>query len=194
MSSWAAFRRSNAAAIILLVVVWLAATGAPLTGAIPGRAGPKPTSQHKILAQSTGVWDARIEVRSPGESARVSRGKETATMTCGDLWLVTELNGEISGAPYHGRGTYGYDPARGKYLGVWIDSTATHPWLSEGDYDSEAKTLTMRMEGPGADGRMGLWRTVMEYKDARHRVFTMYQNLPDGSEVPGLVIRYAKQR
>ncbi len=165
----------------------------PVPEARPGDAGPKPTPQHAILARSIGSWTARIEIRSPGEPPRISRAVETATMECGGLWLVTEIEGEIGGAPYHGRGTYGYDPARGKYLGMWVDSTATYPWLSEGDFDESTNSLTMLMEGPGADGQMERWRTVTRFVDDRHRTFTMYQSLPDGKEAPGLIIRYTRR-
>ncbi len=160
----------------------------------PATTGPRTTPQHAVLAQAAGEWTARIEVHTPGQPTQVSKGTETATMTCGGMWLITHLEAEVLGAPYEGRGTYGYDPARGTFLGIWIDSTAPYPWLSEGVYDEAANTLTMQMEGPGPDGRMERWRTVTEYKDDGHRVFTMYQTQPDGNERPGLVIRYTRRR
>lgn len=159
----------------------------------PTAAEPRATPQHALLARTAGKWTARIEIHTPGEPPQVSRGTETATMTCGGLWLVTHLEGEVLGKPYEGRGTYGFDPARGTFLGVWIDSTAPYPWLSEGEFDEKADALVMQMEGPGPDGRMERWRTVTEYMDDRHRVFTMYQTQPDGSERPGLVIRYTRR-
>ncbi|MEE9291769.1 MAG: DUF1579 family protein [Acidobacteriota bacterium] len=69
-----------------------------------------------MLAQAAGEWTARIEVHTPGQPPQILKGTETATMSCGGLWLVTHLEGELLGSPYEGRGTCGYDPARGTFL------------------------------------------------------------------------------
>lgn len=156
---------------------------------------PRPLPQHEVLKEMVGVWDATIRMESgPGQPPRLSRAIETDTMECGGLWLITDIRGEMMGSPFQGRGTYGYDPARGRYIGVWVDSTSTFFWLSEGDYDPRTRTLTMRMEGPGADGRMVGWRTTNRWKDSRTRIFTMYQPDAEGGEVPAMVITYTRRK
>lgn len=165
------------------------------TAEAPIQAGPTPGPQHELLARRVGVWDASIRIEGgAGERARISRGVETVTMECGGLWLVARLVGEMQGAPFEGRGTYGYDPATGRYIGAWVDSTSTFFWLSEGEYDEKTRTLTLWMGAPGPDGKMVAWRTTDRQKDKRTRVFTMYQPGPDGEEEPAMEITYKRRR
>src|SRR5262249_52422264 len=85
---------------------------------------PKPTAEHKVLAQEAGAWDGTIKMFMAGPDAppSVSKGVETNTLGLGGFWMLSEFKGEFGGMPFEGRGTFGYDPVKKKYVGTWIDS------------------------------------------------------------------------
>lgn len=66
--------------------------------------------------------------------------------------------------------TIGYDPAKKKYIGTWVDSMMNHLWRYEGTVDGLGKTLTLEAEGPNfmGDGKMATFRDVYEFKSADH--------------------------
>ncbi len=50
---------------------------------------------------------------------------------------------------FHGQGQTGYDPAKKKYIGTWVDSMSPTIMMMEGDFDPRTKTLTMYSKGTG---------------------------------------------
>ena len=65
--------------------------------------------------------------------------------------------------------------------------------LIESTYDPAAKTMTGSMESADATGKPSKMKSVVQYKDANTRVFTMYLTAPDGKEVPGMRITYTRK-
>ena len=119
----------------------------------------------------------------------------TNVVGCGGLCLISDFKGELApGQAFHGHGTSSWDPAKKKYVGSWTDSMSNGIAMSEGTYDSAAKTMTGYMEGPDASGKMARMKSVVQYKDANSRVFTMYMPGPDGNEAPGMRITYTKRK
>ena len=53
-------------------------------------------------------------------------------MLAGGLWLISTFEGEFGGAKFEGRGQFGYDASKGKYVGTWIDSMSPNMSLLEG--------------------------------------------------------------
>jgi hypothetical protein len=156
---------------------------------------PKPGPEHAILKQDEGAWDATIEMfMAPGAPSMTSKGVETNVMGCGGLCLITDFKGEMGpGQAFHGHGTSAWDPAKKKYVGNWTDSMSSGIALGESTYDAASKTMTGTMEGTDPSGKPSRIKTVVEYKDASTRVFTMHMPGPDGKEVPGMRITYKKK-
>jgi hypothetical protein len=185
-----------------LARVTLAATlGAVfLTGPVAAQEGmppaPKPGPEHAILKQDEGAWDATVEMfMAPGAPPMTSKGVETNAIGCGGLCLITDFKGEMGpGQPFHGHGTSVWDPGKKKYVGTWTDSMSSGIALGESTYDAAAKTMTGTMEGADATGKVSKMKSVVQYKDANTRVFTMYMTGPDGKEVPGMTITYVKRK
>ena len=65
--------------------------------------------------------------------------------------------------------------------------------MGESTWDAATKTMTGSMESTDASGQHAKMKSVVEYKDAGTRVFTMYMTGPDGKEVPGMRITYKKK-
>jgi len=155
---------------------------------------PKPGPEHAILKQDEGTWDATVETfMAPGAPPMTSKGVETNVMGCGGLCLITDFKGDMAGQPFHGHGTSAWDPAKKKYVGTWTDSMSSGIMMGESTYDAATKTMTGSMDSSDPSGQHSKMKSVVEYKDAGTRVFTMYMTAPDGKEIPGMKITYKKR-
>ncbi len=155
--------------------------------------------EHKVLAADAGKWDAVVKTYMGGPDAEpmVSKGTEVNTMMPGDLWALSVFKGEFGGAPFEGRGQFGYDPIKKKYVGTWIDSMTPSLSVLEGSYD--AKTKTMTFEGDGVDAATKTKFTqkmVTTMKDDGTRVFTLYMKMaPTGDkEAKFMEITYTRRK
>ncbi|HAV63154.1 MAG TPA: hypothetical protein DCY13_12410 [Verrucomicrobiales bacterium] len=150
---------------------------------------PAPGPEHALLKRLEGQWSAKMKM-GDSESAATA----TYKMECGGMWLVSDFRGMMAGGPFQGRGLDGYDPAKGKYVSVWVDSWSTTPLMLEGTYDKEAKKLTMTGTGPGSDGSPVKYRMLTHYKDDNHHTFTMYVTGGGGQEQLVLTIDYQRKQ
>ena len=152
-----------------------------------GQSSPGP--EHEALKKLEGTWNAKIKM---GEDE--SAGTMTYKMECGGLWLTSDFRGEFGGQKFQGRGVDGYDPAKKKYVSVWVDSMSTRPTLFEGTFDKEKKTLTMTGEAPGPDGNLAKHKMVTHMPDDDHQTFTMYILDSDGKENKIMTIEYTRKK
>jgi len=159
---------------------------------------PKPTAEHKILAEDAGTWDATIKsyMGGPGAEPTVSKGSEVNEVALGGLWVISKFKGEFAGMKFEGQGQSGYDPIQKKFIGTWIDSMSPTVMLLEGTYD--AKTKTMTYKGTGVEPNSGTkysQRMVTTTKDDGTRVFTLYMKF-DGAdeEVKSMEVTYTKRK
>lgn len=181
--------RSLVRSLALVSVLPLAAASAQMPA--PAQPGP----EHALLKKDVGTWDATVEMNGPpGTPAMVSKGTETVTIACGGLWQVSEFKADMAGMPFEGRGTVGYDPAKKKYVGTWVDSMTAGLSLVEATYDPAKKTMTGWMEGPDGAGKITKMKEVTEWKDDDTRVFTMFTATPDGKEAPTMKISYKRRK
>jgi hypothetical protein len=157
---------------------------------------PKPGPEHQLFQKDAGTWDATIEMfMAPGTDPMVSKGVETDRVGCGGLCLITDFEGEMMpGMTFEGHGTTVWDPAKKKYVGTWTDSMSTGMALGESSYDEAAGTLSGWMEGPDMTGNVMKSRSLVEYQGADTRVFSMFATGPDGQEVLGMKITYARRK
>jgi hypothetical protein len=152
---------------------------------------PTPGPEHEMLKKDVGTWDATVEMfTAPGAAPSVSKGTETVTML-GGFWQLSEFKSEMMGQPFEGRGTTGYDPAKKKYVGTWVDTMTPGYYTTEGTYDPAKKTLTATMVGPGPSGEAEKTKETTEWKDADTRVFTMFAQ--DGT-TPMMRITYKRRK
>jgi Protein of unknown function (DUF1579) len=155
-----------------------------------------PTAEHKIFASEEGTWDATVKSFEGGPNAEpaVSKGTEVNTLLPGGLWLVSKFEGEFGGVKFEGRGQFGYDPNKKKYIGTWIDSMVPTLSVLEGEYDDKTKTMTYVGEGTGPDGKTKyMQRMVTTTKADGSRVFTLYMKV-DKDEMKLVEISYTKRK
>jgi hypothetical protein len=154
-----------------------------------------PGKEHEPLKALAGTWDAAMKMQhGPDAPPMESNGVETATLTCGGLWLASDYKSEMMGQSFSGHGVCGWDAEKKKYTSIWVDSMSTSMMHMEGTYDPATRTLTMTGEMPTPMGEKVPVRTTDQFKDADTRVFTMYGRGPDGKEVVSLTIHYTRKK
>lgn len=180
--------RSNKAAKFLKLTMALGvlALAARLTAQQPPEVKPGPA--HEKLKEAEGTWDAII--KSP---AGDSKGTLSCKIGLGGLWLLEHFKGDFGGMTFEGNGATGYDPAKKKYVNVWIDSMSTLPTLSEGTYDKATKTMTMTGDMPMPDGKSMKTTMITVAKDADTKTFTLTGVGPDGKNIEMMQITYKRR-
>ncbi len=146
-----------------------------------GPAAPKPWDEHKVLAEEVGTWDAVVKSYMGGPDAEpmISKGTEVNTMMSGGMWALSQFKGDFGGMPFEGRGQFGYDPLKKKYIGTWIDSMSPGLSVLEGTYDAKTKTMTYVGDSVEPASKMKYsQRMVTTTKDDGTRVFTLYMKMP----------------
>ena len=146
---------------------------------------PTATKEHEILKLEEGTWDAEMTMfmgpAGPYDPPVKSKGKEVNRMV-GDFWIVSDFSGDFDGVSFTGRGQFGYDATKKKYVGTWIDSMNANITKMVGTYDAESKTMTYESSGVGMDGNPTKGKNVVVYgKDKR--VMTMHYAAPGSDEM-----------
>jgi uncharacterized protein DUF1579 len=152
---------------------------------------PKPGPEHARLKSMEGTWDAKMIM--PGAEKPVPC-VATYKMELGGLWLVSDFRCDDPAMKFQGKGLDSYDPAKKKYVGVWVDSMMTAPMTVEGTYDEKTKTTTSIGEGPGPDGKPMKMKMVTKETDANHQTFQMFAPGPDGKEALSFTIEYTRRK
>jgi hypothetical protein len=148
----------------------------------------KPGPEHAFLKEGEGTWDATA--RSPSGN---SKGELRCQMALNGLWLLEHYKGEAGGVSFEGRGATSYDPAKKKFVNVWIDSMVPSPMLSEGTYDKAKKTLTLVGTMPLPDGKSMKSSITITYRDANTKVLSLKGSTPDGKEIEMVEITYKRR-
>ena len=134
---------------------------------------PQATKEHKILKKEEGTWNATMKIHvdmagNPIPEPMVMKGKETNRML-GDLWIVSDFEGDFGGMAFKGHGVFGYDAKAKRYSGSWVDSMTPTVSHMSGTYDAEKKTMTYETRGMGPDGKPMLGKNVVVYTDKDNR-------------------------
>lgn len=141
-----------------------------------------PASEHEWLQRLAGEWEADLELMTaPGQPPLKVKATET-TRRIGQLWTLTVAETQPPGMPFARSLTLGYDTARKKYVGTWVDSNSTHIGRYEGTMDAAGKTLTLIGETPHPydNVRMVQVREVIEIKSPDEKFVTTSLQGDDG--------------
>lgn len=150
----------------------------------------KPGPQHKKLAELEGTWN--LKIKSDGGD---STGKSVYKLECGGLWLTSDFQSDFGGVKFHGKGMDGYDPAKKKYVSVWVDSLSTAPMHFEGDFDAKGEKLTMTSNStlPGST-TPAVWRSVTTIIDKDKHTFEMYLKPEGAPEQKMMSVEYVRAK
>lgn len=145
------------------------AVAAFLVPGVQAQEFPKPGPEHDVLKKHVGNWETTMKVGGAD-----FKGTMTYKMDLGGLWLVGELETDLGGMKFSGKGLDTYDAKKKKYVGYWFDSMGTTPLVMEGSYDKEKKTMTTIGEGPGPDGKPAKWKSVVVMTDDDNMTMSMW--------------------
>jgi hypothetical protein len=144
---------------------------------------PPPGPEHKWLHQFVGEWTVSSKALvGPNEPAIEGTGTIKSRML-GDYWVVNEMRAEMQGTTVSAIQTIGYDPAKKKYVGTWVDSMTNYMWRYEGTVDESGKKLNLDADGPNfmAQGKLTRFRDSYEFKAPDHIVATSAMQGEDGA-------------
>lgn len=137
--------------------------------------------EHELLKDMAGTWKTEMtSYMEPSGKPAVNEGVSEIKLIMDGRFAVENFTSEYQDKPFKGMGVFGYDNAKKKYVGTWLDNMGTGIMHSEGTYDESTKTLTMH--GSSATP-MGEMKMKMENKcvSKDKSIFTMYMVMPGES-------------
>ena len=183
-----------------VLVCSLIAASAPIH-AEPASAPPAATTvtatrraELDVLKLEEGVWDAAIEFPpdAPGGAPTKMSGVQTNTFVTGNGWIKNDFAVD---AKYGGHGTWGFDPKKGKYVGIWVDSNQDYIRVDEGTFDAKTQTMTWSSELRQPDPYPPAKYRMTEAFKGDTRVLTMTAiGARSGKEVPLGTIVFTRRR
>ncbi len=131
----------------------------------------------KVFEKDVGTWDADVEVH-PAPGAPSVRLKGVSTNRLVGRFLVVDYSADSG---FEGHGFYGWDPAKQRYTGAWIDSMQECIGRSEGSWDAATRTMTFETEATH-DGRAIRYREITQTRADGTQLYRNIVKLPDGSD------------
>lgn len=184
----AMFRRTAAA----VALAFLGAGLALAQDAKPPQAAP--SNEHEFLHQFVGEWRTEGKTKDASGKEVDALGLEYDRMVLGDFWLFFVYNSQMDGKPFVGHGMIGYDPARKKYIGTWVDSMSPYMATYEGTVDPKTKALTLETSGTDpATEKACKGRMVYEFQDPEHRSLKSFKEDESGALKPMFELHYTKE-
>lgn len=152
-----------------------------------------PSAEFAWLQQLVGEWTIDVEASMGPEGEMTQMLGSESVRTIGSQWVFCEGRGEQN---QHSAMTLGYDPAKEKFVGTWVDSTGPMLWVYSGQLDETRKILALDAEGPSFDDptKTAWYRDSIEIKSADHRVLTSAFKNPDGTFTTMLRAEYRRKR
>jgi hypothetical protein len=150
--------------------------------------------EHALLAARVGDWEAVSTLRlAPDAEPIKDSGHESNYLACNGLFLISDYKGTFGGQSFQGHGIVGFDPAKKKYIGTWIDSMSPGFTSYEGTYDKATKTYTYAARSPLPDGTEWSYTTKLTLRDDDHRDFVMFGKGPAGENYEAFRIEYTRK-
>ena len=166
----------------------------------------KLNENHKLLTSLDGNWDYTVKMWMDGDSSKKpqeSKGTATRKSVMGGRYVQMDVkgkfqmpgpDGKMKEVDFTGQGMEGYDNAKKKFVGTWMDSMGTGIVMSEGTYDPASKTFTYTSEYEMAPGMKQNIRETLKVPDTNHMTMEWYENRPGQGEVKTMQIDYTKKK
>ncbi len=147
---------------------------------------PKPGRAHALFARDAGTWDCDVKMffQGPQGPPTESKGVEVNELVSGDLYMQSSFTGQMRDQRFEGHSLMGYDPRSKQYVGTWVDNFTSIPTQFKGEYDEQAKTLTVRsivVDGSGQEIKQKQITTWLDESKKKWEIFMVVD--ADGKEV-----------
>lgn len=165
----------------------------------------KPNDNHKLLASMDGSWNYTVKMWMNGDPSTppdVSKGTAIRKTIMDGRYVVMDVKGKMEmpgqdGKPksftFLGRGTEGYDNAKQKFIGSWIDNMGTGIMMSEGTYDPSTKTFTYNSESEPVPGMKYKVREELKLESKNQMTMNWFED-HGGKEVKTMEIDYTRAK
>ena len=163
--------------------------GAAATEAKPA-ATPEPASKaHEKLLPFLGQWDVTTKLSMPGMAdAPTGTMKSSEQLVCLGRFVLTRVDGEFGGMPFHGVGLTGYDEQEERYISFWGDSFGAYLMASEGNCSEDGATFTLSGNSIGPDGKPNTTNETTKFDGKDKRRTSMVSRDKDGKEISTMTI------
>jgi len=158
---------------------------------------PQASAEHQGLAHEVGTWDADSKFWFAPDTEPITTKAVEVNKQLGTMWIISDYSSEMMGQPFHGRGQFGYDPTKKKYVGTWIDSMSPYLAVMEGTMDEATKTLTLMSKGINPmTGKEEVSKMVSTMIDADHKKFEAFGQIPgqEGKWWKKMEISYTRRK
>lgn len=157
----------------------------------------EPQKEHQWLQKLVGEWTYEtVATMEPGKPPEQFTGTESVR-SLGGIWILAEGQGEMPGGDTATvLMTLAYDPQKKRYVGTFIASMMPHLWVYDGELDADERVLTLNSEGPSmaAEGKMAMYKDVIEFKSDDHRVLTSHTLGDDGQWHGFMTVNYRRKK
>jgi hypothetical protein len=165
----------------------------------------KPNENHKLLTSLDGNWDYTVKMwmnGDPTSKPQESKGTATRKSIMGGRYVVMNVSGKMNmpgpdgkmiASDFNGMSTEGYDNAKKKFVGSWVDSMGTGIMNSEGTYDPGTKSFTYTANYEVAPGMVLKTREVVKVPDKDHMVLEWFEDRR-GQEAKTMEIDYTRKK
>jgi hypothetical protein len=149
-----------------------------------------PGPAHQVLLAMVGQFKADVTFFM-GPNEQKSTGVMRNSLVLGGRYLENRYQGDAGDMA--GIGFVGFDNAKQKYTGLWMDTMSTMIMVSQGTIDASGKVITMEatVDCPSHGGPQ-LSRNVTTIVDNDRHTYEMYMPGPDGQQHKCLHIVYTR--
>lgn len=154
-----------------------------------------PADGHKRLDPLVGTFETKISFwMAPGAPPNVGTGISDHRWVLGGRYVEQVYRGTSMGMPFEGIGYTGYDNARQKYVGTWMDSMGTGIMNSVGSGKPSDKEIPFSSTSfEPARGKQIAFRSVVRISDRNRHSYEMWTKAPNGKEFQTLRVEYTRK-
>ena len=117
-----------------------------------------PGAHHEHLHRFVGDWDAEMTYRMlPGVPEEEGSFVSSWQMVMDGRFVEETVTSETPMGVFEGRGVYGYDNTKKRFVSMWYDNMNTSFFTSEGFWDESSSTFEFHGKGPDMNGD---WKRV----------------------------------
>ena len=154
-----------------------------------------PGEHHRLLQKHVGKWNLTLKSwGTPDGQPMESTGTAEIKSILGDRYIQTSVTSNMMGKEFTGLGTTGYDNARKKFVGTWIDSMSTGLMTSEGTTDPTGKVFTTQaVSTDPLTGKPSKMRIVSTW-EGDDKIVEEFFEKKGGKEVKMMEITYSRAK
>ena len=165
----------------------------------------KLNENHKLIGNLAGTWNYTVKFWMTGDPSlkpQESKGVAVRKPIWGGRYYTLDVSGKMQmpgedgkmkEVVFKGMGLEGYDNAKKKFVGSWMDNMGTGIMMAEGTYDPATQTFTYTGEYEQVPGMPQKIRETIKVVDKDHHTFEWYENR-GGNEVKTLEINYTRAK